>query len=276
MPPVASATPCPGTEASRRLLSRLEAGGVVTGMQCFTGSPVLVEAMGAAGLDFTIVDLEHCPTSLETVAHLVRAADAAGLVPLARVSELDAPTIGRILDLGATGFVLPHASAERCRAALRLARYAPEGERGACPVVRAAGYLPADWQVHAAAANHGVMIVPLVEDESAVDEIEAIYSLDGIRIAFLGPFDLAVSMGLGGADYRHPRLAAVLEHVVAAARRQGKHVMTTVGATIDHDYAASLVAKGVQCLSFSADVAIFLNACRHIAALGLDRSITSP
>src|SRR5690606_19188429 len=107
----------------------------------------------------------------------------------------------------------------------------------------------------------------LVEDPEAVEEIEAIFALDGIEIVFLGPFDLAVAMGLGGADYRHPKLAAILDRVVAAASRHGKHVMTTVGATIDHEYAASLVARGVRVLSFSADVAVFLAACRRIASL---------
>lgn len=249
------------------LLEQLRAGNRIAGMQCFSASPVVVEAMGQGGLDFTIVDMEHCPTSLETLAHLLRAADASGVVPLVRVPELDPSLIGRVLDLGAQGIVLPHASVERCKAALRAARYAPDGDRGACPVVRAAGYLPTDWQSHAKAANENVLVIPLVEDEAAVDEIDAIFALDGIEIAFLGPFDLAVSMGLGGADYKHPKLAAILDRVVAAARKHGKHVMTTVGATIDHDYAASLVKKGVTCLSFSADVAVFLTACRRIAAL---------
>jgi len=247
------------------LLARLRAGSRIAGMQCFTASPMMVEAMGHGGLDFTIVDLEHCPTTLETLAHLLRAADASGIAPLVRVPELDASLIGRVLDLGAQGIVLPHASVQRCELALAAARYAPEGDRGACPVVRAAGYLPADWQAHARASNRDVLVVPLVEDETAVNEIDAIFAIDGIEVVFLGPFDLAVSMGLGGADYRHPKLMEILERVVASARKHSKHVMTTVGATIDEQYAAGLVAKGVTCLSFSADVAVFLAACRRIS-----------
>ncbi len=249
------------------LLDRLRAGRILTGMQSFSASPVMVEAMGQAGLDFVIVDMEHSPTSLETLAHVVRATEASGLAPLARVPGLDAPLIGRTLDLGVKGIVLPHASQDRCTAAVRAARYAPQGERGACPVVRAAGYLPSDWQQHAERANSTVMVIPLVEDMAAVEEIEAILALEGIEVVFLGPFDLSVSMGLAGADYRHPKLAAILDRVVGAAKARGKHVMTTVGATIDHEYAASLVHRGVRLLSFSADVAVFLSACRRIAAL---------
>jgi 4-hydroxy-2-oxoheptanedioate aldolase len=250
-----------------RLSERLAQPGTVTGMQCFSASPVMVEAMGQGGLDFTIIDMEHCPTQLETVAHLARAADASGVAPLVRVPDLDLPLIGRTLDLGVQGIVLPHASVDRCRAAVRAARYAPEGDRGACPVVRGAGYLPTDWDAHARRSNRETLVVPLVEDEAAVEAIDGIFALDGIEVVFLGPFDLAISMGLGAADYRHPKLSAILDRVIAAGRKHGKHVMTTVGATIDEQYAASLVAKGVKCLSFSADVAVFLAACRRIAAL---------
>jgi 4-hydroxy-2-oxoheptanedioate aldolase len=246
------------------LRDKLAGGGVLTGMQCFTASPVMVEAMGQGGLDFTVIDMEHCPTQLETVAHLARAADASGIAPLVRVPDLDVPLIGRTLDLGVQGIVLPHASVDRCRLAVRAARYAPEGDRGACPVVRGAGWLPADWKAHATRSNRETLVIPLVEDEAAVSEIDKIFALDGIEIVFLGPFDLSVAMGLDGADYRHPKLAAILDRVVAAGRKHGKHVMTTVGATIDTDYAATLIAKGVRALSFSADVAVFLHAINGV------------
>jgi 2-keto-3-deoxy-L-rhamnonate aldolase RhmA len=234
-------------------------------MQSFSASPVLIEAMGSGGLDFVTIDMEHCPTGLETVAHLARAADAVGLVPFVRVPELNAPLIGRVLDLGVRGVVIPHASPDRCRAAVRAARYAPDGERGACPVIRAAGYLPADWEEHARHINREVLVIPLIEDAAAVDQVDAILGQDGIDVVFFGPFDLATSLGLPGADCRHPTMAQALARVVEAARRRGKWVMTTVGATIDHDYAALLVRSGVRLLSFSADVAVFVAACRRIS-----------
>jgi 4-hydroxy-2-oxoheptanedioate aldolase len=183
------------------------------------------------------------------------------------VPDLDVPLIGRTLDLGAQGIVLPHASMERVGAAVRAVRYAPDGGRGACPVVRSAGWLPADWDAHVVRSRHETLVVPLVEDEAGVDQIEAIFGIDGVEVVFLGPFDLAISMGLGAADFRHPTLGAVLDRVVAAARRRGKHVMSTVGATIDEAYAAFLRRRGIRLLSFSADVAVFMAACRRIAQL---------
>ncbi len=249
------------------LLQRLRAGAVLTGMQSFSASPVMLEAMGHAGLDFVTVDMEHCPTGLETLAHLLRAADASGLAALARVPRLDASEIGRVLDLGAAGVVLPHATVARSREAVRCARYAPLGTRSACPMIRASGYLTTDWTSFAEGAND-TLVVPLIEDEAGVAECEGILDLDGVEVVFVGPFDLSLSMGLAGQDYRHPRLAAALDRIVLAARERGKHVMTTVAATIDHAYAALLVERGVTLLSFSADVGVFHSACRGIAALG--------
>jgi 4-hydroxy-2-oxoheptanedioate aldolase len=252
---------------STGLLARLQEGRVLTGMQCFSASPVLVEAMGAAGLDFVTLDMEHCPTGMETIAHLLRATGRSALVPLVRVPELDRPTIGRVLDLGAAGIVIPHATPERAREAVRFCRYEPEGIRGACPVVRAANYLPGDWNEYACNANASTLVVPLIEDAAAIEDASAILDVEGVDIVFVGPFDLAMNMGLSGSDYRHPRLMAALERVVRAAESRGKFVMTTVGGTIDRDYAATLLAAGVRLMSFSADIAVFLTACKGIAAL---------
>lgn len=250
------------------LMSQLQQGRILTGMQCFSGSPVLVEAMGAAGLDFVIIDMEHTSATLETVAHLLRATGRSAITPLVRVPELDASTIGRVLDLGAAGVVVPHASPHSARDAVRFSRYEPSGSRSACPVIRAANYMPADWQQHASQANNTVLVVPLIEDAGAIDEVEAILDTDGVEVVFVGPFDLSMSMGLPGSDYRHPQLAAALKHVVQAAQSRGKYVMTTVGGTIDREYAAMLINSGVRLMSFSADVAVFLTACKGIAALG--------
>ncbi len=94
-------------------------------------------------------------------------------------------------------------------------------------------------------------------------------------MVFVGPFDLSISLGLGGADYRHPRMAQVLRDVVAAAAMRGKFVMTTVGATIDNAYAVELINFGVQMLSFSADVAVFMNACRGAVRVRDDAARTA-
>src|SRR5687767_10004667 len=121
-----------------RIRQLLGEGKTVAGIILFTGSPMVVELMAAAGMDFVIIDMEHSALDLERAGHLIRAADAAGITPFVRVPEVDAALIKKILNLGAAGIVLPHANRENCAALLNAMRYAPEGERGACQVVRAA------------------------------------------------------------------------------------------------------------------------------------------
>ena len=240
------------------LLDALGGGATLAGMQCFSGSPVLVEAMGQGGLDFTIIDLEHCPTSLEAVAHCVRAADAAGIVPLVRVPDLDRPLIGRVLDVGARGIVLPHASPERCAAAVRACRYGPEGDRGACPVVRAAGYLPDDWSAHAARSNRETMLVPLVEDPEAVDILPAAhlhrygerFKQEGVNVNFVRWRNGAVEMRTYERGVEAETLSCgtgVTAAALSAMRRAYVggtcHVRTRGG---DLHVGASTVAPGFQ------------------------------
>lgn len=118
--------------------ARLEAGKTVTGLILFTGSPMIVELAAAAGTDFVIIDMEHSALDLDRCAHLIRAADAAGITPFVRVPEVDAALIKKLLNMGAAGIAVPHANRDNCAAALHAVRYAPEGDRGACAIVRSA------------------------------------------------------------------------------------------------------------------------------------------
>jgi 2-keto-3-deoxy-L-rhamnonate aldolase RhmA len=248
----------------RRALAR---GELVLGMMHFTGSPMIVEVMAAGGLDFTIVDMEHSPTDLGLAAHLIRAADAAGIAPFVRVPAVDPGLIKKVLNLGAQGIVIAHATRASCEAAVHAVRFAPEGDRGACPAIRAAGYAPPDWEEFARRANRETLVIPLLEDTETLGDLEKIAAMPGIDVLFLGPFDFAISAGVPGAGFDHPVIAAALDRVVALARQHGKHVMTSVGDRISTDYARRIVERGVQLISFSADALVFLRACREIAAL---------
>ena len=117
-------------QTRNRIRQLLSEGKTVTGMLLFTGSPMVVEIMAASGLDFVIIDMEHSALDLDRAAHLIRAADAAGITPFVRVPEVDAALIKKLLNLGAAGIVLPHANRENCATLLKAMRYAPQGERG--------------------------------------------------------------------------------------------------------------------------------------------------
>jgi 4-hydroxy-2-oxoheptanedioate aldolase len=251
-----------------RVRRKLEQGKNLLGMMHFTGSPMLIEVMASAGMDFVNIDMEHSPIDSGLAAHLVRAADAAEIAPFVRVPSVDPGLIMKMLNLGAQGIIIPHATRVDCEAAVSAARYAPEGSRGSCPAIRASRYSQPDWAGYTRAANREVTIIPLLEDKEAIDDIEGILAVDGVDIVFLGPFDYSVALGISGATFDHPIMAAALDRVVTMATARNKYVMTSVGARIDTNYARMIFDHGVRLISYSADALVFHEACRAIVATG--------
>lgn len=248
------------------LRRKLEGGAAVTGMISFIGSPMAVEIMARAGIDFVIIDMEQSPLDLDRLAHIVRAADAAAISPFVRVPELNASLINRILNLGVSGIVLPHATKERCEALVQAVRYAPEGRRGACPITRAANYWPENWDEHAARSNREVMLLPLLEDKESIEDFEAIAAVSGIDAFFVGPYDLSVSIGVPGAGFDDPAMSKALDHVLAVARKNGSRIFTTVGDRQEKAYTQALIARGVEGVIFATDGLVFLQACKRLVA----------
>jgi 2-keto-3-deoxy-L-rhamnonate aldolase RhmA len=244
--------------------AQLQSGKTVTGLILFSGSPMIVELAAAAGTDFVIIDMEHSALDLDTCAHVIRAADAARITPFVRVPVVDAALIKKLLNMGAAGIAVPHASRDNCAAALHAVRYAPEGERGACAIVRSAGYAPGDWDEHVRRANREVMVIPLLEDRETIDEFEALAAMPGLDMFFIGPTDLSISLGVPHATFDEPAMGAALDRVVNVARHHGKRVMTTVGNKPDPEYARSVARRGVQAIVLGTDGHLFIDACRRL------------
>ena len=245
----------------RKLLSE---GKTVTGMLLFTGSPMVVEMMAATGLDFVIIDMEHSALDLDRCAHVMRAADAAGITPFVRVPEVDATLIKKIVNMGAAGIVVPHANPQNCAAAMQAALYAPDGERGVCTIVRSAGYLPGDWDEHVRNANREIMIIPLLEEKETIKNFDAFAATPGLEVFFVGPTDLSISLGVPHATFDEPAMSAALDKVVAAAKKHGKYVMTTIGNKLDADYGRAVARRGVQLMVLGTDGHLFLDVCRRM------------
>ncbi len=246
---------------------RLSEGGTVTGMLLFTGSPVVVEMMAAAGLDFVIIDMEHSALDLDRAGHLIRAADAAAITPFVRVPGVDAALIKKLLNLGAAGIVLPHANRNNCAQLLSAMRFAPDGERGACQITRAAGYKRGGWDAYAQAANREIMAIPLLEEGSSIADFEALAAMRGLDVYFVGPTDLSISLGVPGATFDDPKMSAALDTVVATARRHGKYAMTLIGNNLDVEYGRRIARRGVQVIVLGTDGDIFVDAIRRMSGI---------
>jgi 4-hydroxy-2-oxoheptanedioate aldolase len=191
------------------------------------GSAELIDILGATGYEFTIIDAEHGTLGIESVENLVRACAANDILPLVRVPSIDRVWIGKALDVGAAGVLVPGIeTVEQAAAAIAATRFAPLGTRGACPCVRAGGQYVRDWPRYAAQESE-IGAVLLVETPAAVDNIVAICALPGLMGLMIGPFDLSVAMGLQG-DYQHPKVKASITRMLEAALKHAVPVMYPV------------------------------------------------
>jgi len=173
-----------------------------------------LEVIASAGYDFAVVDAEHFMVNPETIEHLVTAGEAAGLPTLVRVQE-DTHLIQRVLDCGAAGVVAPMVdTADQAREVVETAKYAPIGKRGVCNprsalyAARGAGYMVQCY----AAQNEEQMVIVQTETVTSLENLPRILEVNGIDCLFVGPWDLANSLGIRG-DVSNP----LLEEKIAEA-----------------------------------------------------------
>jgi len=233
---------------------RLRDRGFLLGAFVEIAAPEIVEIFGAAGLDFAVIDEEHGALDPETVAAMIRASASSEIAPILRVRENAAGPILQALDLGAVGLHIPQiGSREQAEAAVRYTRYPPAGERGFNPFVRA-------WSFGAAPVEEDVLLVLHIEAGQAVSAAEEILSVPGIDVAFLGPYDLSMTLGIPG-QVTHERVRAAMRAVGEVAARHG----VTLGAyanTVEH--ADLWLQEGVRYLACGVDQNILLRAAQDL------------
>jgi 4-hydroxy-2-oxoheptanedioate aldolase len=203
-----------------RLRARVTTGETTLGTFVGTASAVTAEVCAAAGVDWLLLDLEHGTGGEEQVGAVVLAAAAYGVPTVVRVEFAARIRLGRVLDLGAAGVMLPRLnSAAEVREALRHLRYPPDGDRGVATYNRACRFGMDPGALDR--ANGEVLGVVQIESARAVAQVEEIAALDGVDVLFVGPRDLSHDLGVPG-DIRAPGFLAALDRVRAAAQRRGK------------------------------------------------------
>jgi 4-hydroxy-2-oxoheptanedioate aldolase len=203
-----------------RLRSRLAAGEPTVGIFVGAASPVSAEVCAAAGVDWVLLDLEHGAGGEEQVGTVVLAAAAYGVPTLVRAESAARIRLGRVLDLGAAGVMLPRLdTAAEVREALRHLRYPPDGDRGVATYNRACRFGLDPGALERANAN--VLTVVQIESARAVEHVEEIAAVDGVDVLFVGPRDLSHDLGVPGQTSA-PSYLAALDRVRTAAQRFGK------------------------------------------------------
>jgi len=225
------------------------------------GAPGLVEIFGLTGFDFVVIDCEHAALSGETVASMVRGAEASGIAPFVRVRENAAGQILEALDLGAAGLHIPQiGTAEDAVRAIRAAKFPPAGIRGFNPFVRAASYGTEPLETFRQTADGETLLVLHIEAQETLEQVEEILAVPGIDVAFLGPYDLSQTMGIPG-QVTHPKVRDAMRAVVKAA---AKHNVAVGCFANSLEQAAIWLGEGVSYLTYSVDSFIFVDACRTV------------
>jgi 2-keto-3-deoxy-L-rhamnonate aldolase RhmA len=178
-----------------------------------------IEVLGQTGLDYLVIDAEHAPFSASQLDSCLLAARASGIPALVRVPDDHPSTVLKMLDMGATGVMLPHvSSAEQALRAVQSARYA-QGSRGFSNSTRAGAYGELPIQAHLVSSDQDTTVVCQIEDRQAVERIDEIAAVKGVDGLFIGRADLAVSYGCNDVD--HPDIRAAVARVAAAGARAG-------------------------------------------------------
>jgi 2-dehydro-3-deoxyglucarate aldolase/4-hydroxy-2-oxoheptanedioate aldolase len=197
------------------------------GTWLMAGAPNTAEALGHAGFDFLVVDMEHVTIEFSDLAHILRAIGCTPSVPVVRVAWSDQVLVKRAMDAGAETLMLPFIqTAEEAERAVSYMRYPPHGVRGV------------------AAVHRGSQL----ETPEAIANLDAIAAVDGVDALFVGPGDLSAAMGHIG-DIGHNNVQDLIAHAAKAAGKAGKPIgivgpnPAMVARFMDYGYSFAAIAS---------------------------------
>ena len=245
----------PGPLNGGQLRDRLAAGQATLGTFVGTASPVTAEVCAAAGFDWLLVDLEHGLGGEEQVRATVPAAAAYGVPTVVRVESEARIRIGRVLDAGAAGVMLPRLDTPaQVHAAIKHLYYPPRGDRGVATYNRACrfGLDPGALD----RGNDEVLCVVQIESVRAVAAAEEIAAIDGVDVLFVGPRDLSHDLGVPG-QVQAPVFLDALEQVRLASRKAGKACGLLVN---DGAAAAAKLDEGWTFVAIGSDSTLLVTA----------------
>jgi 2-dehydro-3-deoxyglucarate aldolase/4-hydroxy-2-oxoheptanedioate aldolase len=208
--------------------------------------PAVMQLLANAGFDFVIIDNEHGPFNIETIAELSRAAIYAGLTPVVRIPDLAYPHVAQPLDSGAQGIMQPRVyDATQVRQAVEMMKYPPLGKRGSALSRGYTKFRSGSTAEAMEAVNQETILFVQIETREALDNIDEILAIPGVDVAFVGPNDLSIALGVPG-QLDAPEMREALDEVIAACARHNKYPALHVN---DLDLAVKWARKGMRILT---------------------------
>jgi len=219
-----------------RAKRKLRNGELVTVIAGFN-SPDVIDFLGPLGFDAAWLEGEHGPIGFDQIGDLSRACDLWGMTPITRIHDNNAGLITRYLDTGTVGIVVPHVNTrEEATRAMQSAKFAPIGYRGMYGGRQSYGV-----QDYFKKANDETIVIVLIEEIRAVQNLDEILKVDNIDAFFVAPSDLAQTMGYIG-QIEHPEVRKVIDDTLRRIVKAGR----TAGATVTEANVQHYLDLGVK------------------------------
>ena len=249
---------------ANRAKEKLAAGHSVIGtMLAEIRQPSVMQLLVNAGFDFVIIDNEHGPFSIERIADLSRMARVLGLTPIVRVPDLAYPYLAQSLDAGAQGIMLPRVyTVDQVEEAVQIMKYPPMGARG-CAFSRGhTDFQAAPLRETMDIANRETMLIVQVETAESVEHIDELLAVPGVDVAFVGPTDLSIALGVPG-ETESPMLVAAIEKVISACER---HNVVPGLQMNDVQLAVQWANKGMRLISSMSETGLLVSAGSQVTS----------
>jgi 2-keto-3-deoxy-L-rhamnonate aldolase RhmA len=222
-------------------------------------NPGIAEIMAKSGFDWLTVDLEHSVITIREAEELIRIIDLSGSVPLVRLTSNDPNQIKRVMDAGSHGVIVPMVnSVADAEKAVKAVKYPPTGMRGV-GLARAQGY-GMTFQDYLTWQKEESIVIVQVEHIDAVNNLEAIFSVEGVDGYIIGPYDLSGSLGIPG-QFEHPYFLKAMERVKEVATQMkmvgGIHIIEP-----EVEQLKQRIDEGYRFIAYSLDIRMLEVSCR--------------
>lgn len=235
---------------------------VVAGTFLNLGSAVTAEIAGKSGLDWVLIDIEHGASDLETLRIQLQVVSGTPAVPIVRIAANEPPRFKRVLDMGASGVMVPYVSTvAEAEQAVASSRYPPRGIRGVAKLNRGSEF-GRDFEEYFSKSHELLTTVVQIETPEAVNAIDDIAAVDGVDVLFIGPLDLSVNLGIP-QQFDHPRFLDARTRVSDAARRAGKAAGILL---LDPDHLDAAVRDGFTFIALGSDGGLVAAGMQNVSA----------
>lgn len=238
----------------------LKEGKVMVGTTITTASSDVAASAAGMGFDFLWIEMEHSPITLESAREMILATRGLKAMPFIRVPVNQPWLAKRAMDIGAVGVIFPFtATKELAVQAVASCKYPPAGIRGFAPGLAASRWGMSTGE-YVKWANENIVVVTIIEQKEAIENIEQIAAVPGIDVLFIGANDLSYSLGVGG-QLEHPLMLEAIARVAAAAK---KHNIPMGYPSSNPAQIKKLVEQGFRFFQAGSDLGLMQTGARQL------------